>query len=56
MHVRIQEADFDVGSELTALRRADPRIGALASFVGLVRDVRPAPARSASPSPACPAG
>ncbi|QKS28439.1 MAG: Molybdopterin synthase catalytic subunit [Accumulibacter sp.] len=39
MHVRIQEADFDVGSELAALRRADPRIGALASFVGLVRDV-----------------
>ena len=38
MHVRIQEADFDVGSELAALRRGNPQIGALASFVGLVRD------------------
>ena len=39
MTVRIQEADFDVGAELTALRAGDARIGALASFVGLVRDV-----------------
>lgn len=39
MPVRVQEADFDVGVELAALRRGDPRIGALASFVGLVRDV-----------------
>jgi len=37
--VRVQEADFDVGAELTALRAGDARIGALASFVGLVRDV-----------------
>jgi len=37
--VRVQEADFDVGAELTALRAGDPRIGALASFVGLVRDI-----------------
>jgi molybdopterin synthase catalytic subunit len=36
--VRIQEADFDVGAELTALRAGDARVGALASFVGLVRD------------------
>ena len=39
MTVRVQEADFDVGAELTALRAGDARIGALASFVGLVRDV-----------------
>ena len=39
MAVRVQEADFDVGAELAALRQGDPRIGALASFVGLVRDV-----------------
>ncbi|WP_300318163.1 molybdopterin synthase catalytic subunit MoaE [Accumulibacter sp.] len=39
MPVRVQEADFDVGAELAALRQGDPRIGALASFVGLVRDV-----------------
>jgi len=37
--VRIQQADFDVGAELTALRAGDTRVGALASFVGLVRDV-----------------
>jgi len=39
MAVRVQEADFDVGAELAALRRGKPQIGALASFVGLVRDV-----------------
>ena len=39
MTVRIQEADFDLNAELTALRAGDARIGALASFVGLVRDV-----------------
>jgi molybdopterin synthase catalytic subunit len=37
--VRVQEADFDVGAELTALRAGDARVGALASFVGLVRDL-----------------
>lgn len=36
--VRVQEADFDVGTELSALRAGDARIGAVASFVGLVRD------------------
>ena len=39
MIVRVQEADFDLNSELTALRAGDARIGALASFVGLVRDI-----------------
>ncbi len=39
MTVRIQEADFDLGSELAALRAGDARVGALASFVGLVRDM-----------------
>ncbi len=39
MTVRIQEADFDLGAELAALRTGDTRIGALASFVGLVRDI-----------------
>jgi len=37
--VRVQEADFDVGAELAALRAGDARIGALASFIGLVRDI-----------------
>lgn len=39
MQVRVQEADFDLGTELTAVRAGDPRVGALASFVGLVRDM-----------------
>lgn len=39
MAVRLQEADFDVGIELAALRQGDARIGAITSFVGLVRDV-----------------
>ncbi len=37
--VRIQEDDFDVGAEIAALTAGDARAGAVASFVGLVRDV-----------------
>jgi molybdopterin synthase catalytic subunit len=36
--VRVQEADFDTGLELDALTRGRRDVGALASFVGLVRD------------------
>jgi len=39
MPVRVQHEDFDVGAELLALRRGNPKIGAIASFVGLVRDI-----------------
>jgi molybdopterin synthase catalytic subunit len=39
MPVRVQEAAFDIGAEIDALRAGDPRIGAVASFVGTVRDV-----------------
>ncbi len=39
MTVRVQEADFDLGAELTALRANAARVGALASFLGLVRDM-----------------
>ena len=39
MSVRVQSADFDVGAEIAALRRGDPKIGAVAAFIGLVRDV-----------------
>ncbi len=35
---RVQEADFDVGAELEALTRGRSDVGAVASFVGLVRD------------------
>jgi len=37
--VRIQTADFDAGAEIAALRRGNPKIGAVASFIGVVRDV-----------------
>jgi molybdopterin synthase catalytic subunit len=36
--VSIQAADFDLGAEVAALRAADPGVGAVASFVGTVRD------------------
>jgi len=39
MPVRVQRADFDIGAEIAELRRADPGIGAIASFIGLVRDM-----------------
>ncbi len=36
--VRIQIEDFDVASEIAALRGTDARVGAVCSFVGTVRD------------------
>ena len=39
MTVRIQTADFDAGAEIAELRRGNPKVGAVASFVGVVRDV-----------------
>ena len=38
MAVRVQQADFDLGAELAALRSGRTDIGALVSFTGLVRD------------------
>ena len=37
--MRVQTADFDVGAEIAALRAGDPAVGAVAAFVGTVRDV-----------------
>ena len=37
--IRIQREDFDVGAELAALTKDNPKIGGVAVFVGLVRDV-----------------
>jgi molybdopterin synthase catalytic subunit len=37
--VRVQTGDFDVGAEIGALRRGNPKVGAVASFVGVVRDL-----------------
>ena len=39
MPIRIQEADFDVSAELAALRKGDPRVGAVVTFLGTVRDM-----------------
>jgi molybdopterin synthase catalytic subunit len=36
-HVAVQEADFDLGVEVAALRADDAGTGAIASFVGTVR-------------------
>lgn len=38
MTVRVQLDDFDVATELTAMRLASPDIGAVVSFIGQVRD------------------
>ena len=39
MFVSIQSEAFDAGAEIDRLRRSSPRIGAIASFVGVVRDL-----------------
>ena len=37
--VRVQTEDFDVSAEMLALRKRNPKIGAVASFIGVVRDL-----------------
>ena len=39
MTVRVQTADFDLAQEIAALRAHDPRVGAVVTFIGTVRDV-----------------
>ncbi len=39
MSVTVQEQDFDLGAEIAALRKNNPKVGAVASFVGVVRDM-----------------
>ena len=38
MKISVQRQDFDAGAEIRALSR-DPKVGAVASFVGVVREV-----------------
>lgn len=38
MTLRVQTEDFDAGREIALLRQGNPRIGAIASFIGTVRD------------------
>jgi molybdopterin synthase catalytic subunit len=42
MSVRVQQAPFDIGAEIDRIRAGDARIGAIASFVGTVRDINDA--------------
>lgn len=37
--VRVQSADFDVGTEIARVRAGNARIGAVASFIGVCRDL-----------------
>ena len=39
MSVSVQQEDFDIGAEITALTRGRHQVGALATFTGLVRDI-----------------
>ena len=39
MSVRVQTYDFDISAEIAALRKGHAKIGAIASFIGLVRDM-----------------
>jgi molybdopterin synthase catalytic subunit len=37
--IRVQREDFDAGREIARMRAGNPKIGAIASFIGVVRDV-----------------
>ncbi len=39
MPIRVQTADFDLSAEIGALRLTNPKVGAVVSFVGTVRDL-----------------
>jgi molybdopterin synthase catalytic subunit len=39
MKISVQLEDFDAGREMAAVRAGNPKVGAVASFVGVVRDV-----------------
>lgn len=39
MIVKVQQADFDLSAEVAALRAGDARVGAVACFIGTVRDL-----------------
>ena len=39
MPIRIQEKDFDISTEIAGLRKGNPRVGAVVTFLGTVRDM-----------------
>ncbi|MDP2135119.1 MAG: molybdopterin synthase catalytic subunit MoaE [Sulfuritalea sp.] len=52
MSVSVQEADFDAGAEMAALSAGRDDVGAVASFVGLVRADKAAPSGVGAGDPA----
>ncbi|HEY4162011.1 MAG TPA: molybdenum cofactor biosynthesis protein MoaE [Dongiaceae bacterium] len=46
--IRVQREDFDVGAELAALSAGNAKVGGVASFIGLVRDIAPPGSAAAS--------
>jgi molybdopterin synthase catalytic subunit len=42
MSVRVQAEDFDVAREIAQLRAGDAKVGAVAAFIGIVRDLNDA--------------
>jgi len=39
MKIRVQTESFDLGAKVAALYRDNPAVGAVASFLGVTRDV-----------------
>jgi len=39
MKILVQHAAFDLAAEVAALHRANPKVGAVVAFLGLVRDI-----------------
>jgi len=39
MPVRVQREDFDAGAEIARLRQGDAKVGAVAAFIGVARDL-----------------
>ena len=39
MKISVQLEDFDAGREMAAVRAGNPKVGAVASFIGVVRDM-----------------
>jgi molybdopterin synthase catalytic subunit len=39
--IKVQQADFDIGAEIAALTDGNTKVGGLAMFIGLVRDLAP---------------
>ncbi len=47
--ISVQHDDFDVAAEVAVLREGDPRVGAVAVFIGTVRDMNDAEGSAGGP-------